>query len=61
MKTFTYLRYLLLTMLISMMSIGWAEAKEAYAELTTTPVYKLTFYYDGLRAERPGVTFDLNE
>ena len=61
MKTFTYLRYLLLTMLFSMMSFGQADAKEAYAELTTTPVYKLTFYYDELRAERPGVTFDLNQ
>ena len=52
MKRITLLRYVLLTLFISMSSFCRAADKEAYAELSSFPVYMLTFYYDDLRSTR---------
>ena len=57
MKSFT-LRYLLITILISMFGIGEAAAAlEAYAHYNSGT---LTFYYDNQRSGRSGKTYDLN-
>ena len=62
MKTITFLRCLLLTLLISMTSAARAADKEAYAvQNYENYVYTMTFYYDDLRATRTGKTFNLNE
>ena len=58
MKRITLLRYVLLTLFISMSSFCRAADKEAYAEIKDGT---MTFYYDVKRDKREGVTFSLNE
>ena len=50
------LRYLLLTLLVSMFGFGKASAA-AYAEFRGSTLY---FYDDNKRGTRTGVTYDLN-
>ena len=57
MKHERFLRYLLLTLLVSMLGVGKAAAAEAYAVFEGTT---LTFNYDNSRSTRSGVTYDLN-
>ena len=54
----TFLRYLLLTLLISMFGFGEATAQEAYAQYDGRGT--LTFFYDNLRSQRSGTTYDMN-
>ena len=49
----------LMALLLVMLSSLAARAAEAYACYTSTNT-TLTFYYDNLRATRPGTTYDLN-
>ena len=59
MKRFNLLRCTLLTLLVSMLPIGKAAAKEAYAFYDDNGT--LTFFYDSDRGQRKGRVFDLNE
>ena len=49
---------MLLTMLLSMLAFGKAAAQEPYAHYDNNGT--LTFYYDGNRSQRTGITYDLN-
>ena len=54
----TFLHFLLLTLLISMFGFGEATAQEAYAQYDGSGT--LTFYYDNLRSQCSGTTYDMN-
>ena len=59
MKPFVNLRYMLLTLLASILFSTKAAAQEAYA-VYTKENRVLTFYYDNSRNSRPGTSYDLN-
>ena len=61
MKHNSFLRYMLLTLFISMFGIGRAAAAEAYA-VFTEKWQQLIFYYDNnLSSHSEGVTYSLNQ